>query len=74
MKPDLVQSIKENGRVMMYMDSLELTTYGKGGIFWGYHLLDEFKKHRGYSLVPYLPYIIKFVPTTLSPSCFYLKG
>jgi hypothetical protein len=71
MKPDLVQTIKENGRVMMYMDSLELTTYGKGGIYWGYHLLEEFKRRRGYELVPYLPYIIKCVPMMLSPGFFY---
>lgn len=57
--PELVSYIKQNGRVQMYMDSLELSTYGMGGQFWGYHLLEEFEKRRGYNLTPYLPFIIK---------------
>jgi hypothetical protein len=56
---ELRDFIKKNGRVQMYMDSLELSTYGKGGQFWGYHLLEEFKKRRGYDLTPYLPFIVK---------------
>jgi hypothetical protein len=57
--PELKRLIKENGRVQMYMDSLELKTFGQGGQFWGYTLLDEFKKRRGYDLTPYLPYIVR---------------
>ncbi|MCM8710704.1 hypothetical protein M2651_06640 [Clostridium sp. SYSU_GA19001] len=57
--PELKNYIKQNGRVQMYMDSLELSTFGKGGQLWGYHLLEEFKKRRGYDLTPYLPFIIK---------------
>lgn len=57
--PELKRLITENGRVQMYMDSLELKTYGKGGQFWGYTLLDEFKKRRGYDLTPYLPYVVR---------------
>ncbi len=57
--PELRNSIKKNGRVQMYMDSLELSTYGKGGQFWGYHLLEEFEKRRGYDLTPYLPFMMK---------------
>lgn len=45
--PELRCWIKQNGRVQMYMDSLELSTYGKGGQFWGYYLLEEFEKRRG---------------------------
>lgn len=52
-------TITENARAMMYMDSLELCTFGKGGQFWGYHFLEEFKQRRGYDLTPYLPFIIK---------------
>lgn len=51
--------IEANGRVQLYMDSLELSTYGKGGQFWGYHLMEEFKTRRGYDLAPYLPLIVK---------------
>lgn len=57
--PQLREYIHKNGRVQMYMDSLELSTYGKGGQFWGYHLLDEFKQRRGYDLTPYLPFVMK---------------
>lgn len=57
--PKLRKNIKENGRAMMYMDSLELGTFGKGGQFWGYHFREEFKKRRGYDLTPYLPFILK---------------
>ena len=51
--------ILQNGRVQMYMDSLELSTYGNGGQFWGYHLLEEFHRRRGYDLTPYLPFVLK---------------
>lgn len=57
--PALRKSISENGRAMMYMDSLELATFGKGGQFWGYHFNEEFERRRGYDLTPYLPFIIK---------------
>lgn len=57
--PELRKNIEENGRGMMYMDSLELGTFGKGGQFWGYHFLEEFEKRRGYDLTPYLPFILK---------------
>ena len=56
---ELREYIRRNGRVQMYMDSLELTTSGKGNQFWGYHVLDEFKKRRAYDLTPYLPFIVK---------------
>lgn len=51
--------LKENHRVQMYMDSLELSTYGRGGQFWGYHFLEEFEERRGYDLTPYLPFVVK---------------
>ena len=57
--PELRKNIEENGRAMMYMDSLELGTFGKGGQFWGYHFREEFEKRRGYDLTPYLPFILK---------------
>jgi hypothetical protein len=57
--PELRDYIKKNSRIQMYMDSLELSTYGKGGQFWGYHFIEEFGKRRGYDLTPYLPFVIK---------------
>lgn len=51
--------IPENGRGMMYMDSLELTTFGKAGQLWGYNVLKEFSRRRGYDLTPYLPFLVK---------------
>jgi hypothetical protein len=67
--PELRENIKKNGRIQMYMDSLELQTYGNGGQFWGYTMLDEFKKRRGYDFTPYLPYAMR-----LSESIFPKTG
>jgi alpha-L-rhamnosidase/TAT (twin-arginine translocation) pathway signal sequence len=58
--PELKQAIIDNGRGEMYMDSLEIsTTNSNSGEFWGYTLMSEFQKRRGYSLEPYLPYVIR---------------
>jgi hypothetical protein len=40
--PALRENILKNGRVQLYMDSLELTTFSNGGQFWG-----SFTKSRG---------------------------
>lgn len=56
---EIKQYLKENNRVQIYMDSLELSTYGRGGQFWGYHFLEEFEHRRGYDLTPYLPFVLK---------------
>lgn len=57
---DLKKIIRENGRGEIYMDSLEVSTSnGQTGQFWGYTLMDEFKKRHGYDLTRYLPYIIR---------------
>ncbi len=57
--PELRANLEKNGRGMMYMDSLELGTFGKGGQFWGYHFMEEFEARRGYDLTPYLPFVLK---------------
>lgn len=57
--PELKETLRKNGRAMMYMDSLELSTFSKGGQLWGYHFVDEFRLRRGYDLTPYLPFIVK---------------
>ncbi len=38
---ELRKNLEKNGRAMMYMDSLELGTFGKGGQLWGYHFLED---------------------------------
>ena len=58
--PELKETIKENGRAMMYMDSLELSTFSKGGQLWGYNFLTEFEKRRGYDVTAYLPFVVKY--------------
>lgn len=55
--PELAELIRSSGRGEIYMDSLELSTYGATGALWGYHFLEEFKARRGYDLTPYLPFI-----------------
>ena len=52
---DLKEIIRKNGRGEIYMDSLELLTYGAGGIFWGYHIKEEFQGRKGYDITRYLP-------------------
>ncbi|MGW4488523.1 glycosyl hydrolase [Amycolatopsis sp. NPDC004368] len=57
---ELKNAIIANGRGEMYMDSLEIdTTNSNGGEFWGTTLMSEFRKRRGYSLEPYLPYVLR---------------
>ena len=56
---ELRENILKNDRAMMYMDSLELATYGRGGQFWGYHFMEGFEKRRGYNLTPFLPFVLK---------------
>lgn len=57
--PKLRETIKANGRAMMYMDSLELSTFCRGGQLWGYSFIEEFRRRRGYDITPYLPFIVK---------------
>ncbi len=49
--------LRENGRGEIYMDSLEIQTFGAGGLLWGYTMKDEFMRRRGYDVTPYLPLI-----------------
>lgn len=54
---DLKATIRRNGRGEIYMDSLELNTYGAGGVYWGYHIKEEFRRRMGYDITPFLPLI-----------------
>ena len=43
----------------MFMDSLELSTYGAGGLFWGRTVAEEFRSRRGYDITPWLPFLTR---------------
>ena len=60
--PELREQIGRNPRAQMYMDSLELSTYGAGGMFWGRTVAEEFRARRGYDLTPWLPFLVRTVP------------
>lgn len=72
--PELRDELSRNPRAQMYMDSLELSTYGAGGLFWGFTVAEEFRARRGYDITPWLPFLTRDVPswrsrpsTTTSP-------
>ena len=60
--PELREQIAANPRAQMYMDSLELSTFGAGGLFWGHTVAAEFASRRGYDIVPWLPFLTRDVP------------
>jgi hypothetical protein len=55
--PELRGFIAANPRTQMYMDSLELSTYGSANMFWGFTFADEFRRRRGYDITPWLPFL-----------------
>ena len=57
--PELRAQIAANPRTQMYMDSLELGTWGPGGMFWGRSVADEFRTRRGYDIAPWLPFLVR---------------
>ena len=59
--PELREQIARNPRAQMFMDSLELSTYGAGGLFWGRTVADEFRVRRGYDITPWLPFLTRTV-------------
>ena len=67
--PELKADIAKNPRAQMYMDSLELTLWGAGGMFWGDTVAEEFRTRRGYDIAPWLPFLVRqtgmFVATTV---------
>ena len=60
--PELREQIAANPRAQMYMDSLELSTFGAGGLFWGHTVVEEFATRRGYDIAPWLPFLTRNVP------------
>ncbi|MEN2742592.1 glycosyl hydrolase [Microbacterium sp. X-17] len=59
--PELRELIARNPRAQMYMDSLELNTWGEGGLFWGASVAREFRERRGYDITPWLPFLTRSV-------------
>jgi len=57
--PSMRASLARNRRPQMYMDSLELRTYGWGGLLWGHSFVDEFHARRGYDVRPWLPFLVR---------------
>ena len=59
--PELREQIARNPRTQMYMDSLELSMYGAGGLFWGRTVAEEFRNRRGYDITRWLPFLTRTV-------------
>ena len=68
--PELRALIGANARAQMYMDSLELWTFGEGGLFWGHTVAAEFRRRRGYDIAPWLPFLTRTV-TVMAASTVY---
>ncbi|MCW4385700.1 glycosyl hydrolase [Salinibacterium sp. SYSU T00001] len=69
--PELRAGIARNARVQMYMDSLELWTFGAGGLFWGATVADEFLSRRGYDIRPWLPFLTRDVEIMASSTVYH---
>ena len=72
--PELRDQIARNPRAQMYMDSLELTTWGDGGMFWGDSVADEFARHRGYDIRPWLPVLTRSVRMMAAATTYRYDG
>ena len=72
--PQLREQIARNPRAQMYMDSLELSTWGAGGMFWGPTVAQEFRRRRGYDLTPWLPYLLRQAPSMAVSTTYYYEA
>ncbi|WP_342372861.1 glycosyl hydrolase [Propioniciclava soli] len=68
--PQLRAQIAANPRAQMYMDSMELTAYGEGGMFWGRTVAEEFRARRGYDITPWLPFLTRRVAMMASQTIY----
>lgn len=69
--PALRRQISRNPRVQMYMDSLELSTFGAAGLFWGRTVRAEFQRRRGYDIGPWLPFLARTVPSMAAGTVYH---
>ncbi|QHC72677.1 glycosyl hydrolase [Rathayibacter sp. VKM Ac-2805] len=67
----LREQIAKNPRTQMYMDSLELSTWGAGGMFWGASVAEEFRRRRGYDITPWLPFLVRSVQMMASSTVYH---
>lgn len=67
---ELREQIAQNPHTQMYMDSLELWTFGEGGLFWGHSVAEEFRRRRGYDIARWLPFLTRTV-TIMASSTVY---
>jgi len=72
--PDLKRHIAANPRAQMYMDSLELSTWGHGGMFWGECVADEFRARRGYDVTPWLPFLVRTVAMMACGTTYHFEA
>ena len=72
--PELTRHIAANPRAQMYMDSLELSTWGQGGMFWGPTVADEFRARRGYDVTPWLPLLVRTVAMMASGTVYHYEA
>lgn len=72
--PELRDRIARNPRAQMYMDSLELTTWGDGGMFWGDSVAEEFARRRGYDIRPWLPVLTRSVRMMAAATTYRYDG
>ncbi|WIB77699.1 glycosyl hydrolase [Curtobacterium sp. MCPF17_002] len=71
--PELRAEVARNPRAQMYMDSLELSTHGAGGLFWGAHVAEEFRTRRGYDITPWLPFLTRSAPFMASSTTYHAQ-
>lgn len=60
---ELVAAIRDNGKIQMFMDSLEFSNsqsgaFGNFSMFWTSQMKQEFQERKGYDITPYLPALI----------------
>ena len=69
--PELRAQIARNPRTQMYMDSLELSTFGAAGLFWGRTVAEEFRARRGYDIAPWLPFLTRSVQMMAAATTYH---
>ncbi len=71
--PELKRLIAQNPRAQMYMDSLELTTWGRGGMFWGRRVAAEFRARRGYDITAWLPFLVRTTQMMAASTVYHFE-
>lgn len=72
--PELRAQISKNPRTQMYMDSLELTVWGAGGMFWGRTVREEFRRRRGYDIAPWLPFLARSIRMMAAATSYHFEA